>query len=351
MQKALGRGRETGPSHLRRKRKEKSHIAETSDSAYWRTLSGEGLWLDKSMNTKAEERWEQLWLPLWPLASDDFRKGVYRMARKDARLKRYIEANPKALSNLLVVDIDHDDAALRAIWNSHGAMPNAVVENPKNGHAHAVWALAEPVTRTEYARRKPLAFAAAVTEGLRRKVDGDKGYSGLMTKNPEHHSWTAEWWTDELYSLRQLAEALGDHMPTKNWRRTRRKNPVGLGRNCAIFETARHWAYREIRHHWGDPEGLGDAIQTEVHLLNAGYQEPLPHSEASAIANSITRWITTKSRMWRDGPVTYEANFIAIQSARGRKGAKASAKVRTARKEQRQETLKELFKCPPPATP
>ncbi|WP_246014319.1 replication initiation protein [Corynebacterium endometrii] len=48
------------------------------------------------------------------------------------------------MSNLLVVDIDHDDALLRTMWDRDGWRPNAVVENPANGHAHAVWALAAP---------------------------------------------------------------------------------------------------------------------------------------------------------------------------------------------------------------
>jgi len=120
------------------------------------------------MKTTAEVRdsWAQLWLPFWPLASDDLREGIYRMSRECALDRRYVEANPQAVSNLLVVDVDHGDAALRALSNR--PLPNAVVENPTNGHAHAVYALAEPVTRTEYAHRKPLAYAAAVTEGLRR---------------------------------------------------------------------------------------------------------------------------------------------------------------------------------------
>ncbi|MEE1791513.1 replication initiation protein [Streptomyces sp. BE308] len=38
--------------------------------------------------------------------------------------------NPSALSNLLVVDVDHSDAVLRAVslMDSH-PLPNAVVEN------------------------------------------------------------------------------------------------------------------------------------------------------------------------------------------------------------------------------
>lgn len=268
-------------------------------------------------------QWDQMWLPLWPLASDDLLTGVYRHTRGDAMRLKYIEANPRALSNLLVVDIDHEDAALRTLWNRQAWWPNAVVENPANGHAHAVWALCEPITRTEYSRRKPLAYAAAVTEGLRRSVDGDAGYSGLMTKNPAHGDWDALWCTgDRLYSLDELAEHLTEagHMPPASWKRTKRRNTVGLGRNCSIFETARTWAYREIRNHWFDSQGLHDAISAHVHGLNTEFSEPLPVSEARAIAASIHRWIITQSRMWADGPAVYEATFSTIQAARGRKG-------------------------------
>ena len=120
------------------------------------------------------QQWEQAWLPLWPLASDDLLEGIYRQSRPEALQRRYVEANPQALSNLLVVDIDHGDAALRALGTR--PLPHVIVENPRNGHAHAVWGLREPVTRTEYAHRKPLAFAASVTEGLRRAVDGDRSH-------------------------------------------------------------------------------------------------------------------------------------------------------------------------------
>ena len=289
--------------------------------------------------------WGQVWLPLWPLASDDLRHGIYRMGREQALGRRYIEANPHALSNLLIVDIDHEDARLRALWDRAAWLPNAVVENRDSGHAHAVWALREPVTRTEYARRAPLALAAAVTEGLRRSVDGDAGYSGLITKNPVHDAWDAWWVTDHLYTLDELREHLDEagHLPPASWTRTRRRNPVGLGRNCAIFESARTWAYREVRNHWGDPSGLHQAITRHVHMLNAGYSEPLRYSEAKAIAESIWRWMVTRSHIWRDGPAVYEATFTLIQHHRGRKGGTASGEARKRRERDRmQATLMEI---------
>lgn len=75
-------------------------------------------------------RFEQLWLLLWPLVSDALRNGIYRTSREKALGKRYVEANPDALSNLLVVDIDHQDALLRALWEREGWRPNAVGREP-----------------------------------------------------------------------------------------------------------------------------------------------------------------------------------------------------------------------------
>lgn len=275
--------------------------------------------------------WDQVWLPRYPLASDDLAGGVWRMSRPEALEVRYIEVNPHAVSNLLVVDMDRPDAVLRALSapGDH-PMPNCIVENPRNGHAHAVWALADPFPRTEYAHRKPIAYAAAITEGLRRALDGDQGYSGLLTKNPLHPCWDAAWMTSHRYRLAELDELLGEHMPPPGWQRTRRKHPVGLGRNCALFESARTWAYREVRHHWGDPQGLRAAIHAHAAELNAQFPEPLPASELQGIAESIWRWITTRSRMWADGPAVYEATFIAIQSARARKGARKPRPARSA---------------------
>lgn len=265
--------------------------------------------------------WDRIWLPQRPLATDDPTTGLTRTSRTQALDRRLIETNPTALTSLLAVDVDHPDALIRALWDRADWLPTVVTENPTSGHAHAIWALTAPVATTEYAHRRPLALAAAVTEGLRRSVDGDPSYGGLITKNPLNQDWIAHWVTNHTYGLKELAGHLDDAdlMPPASWRRARRKNPIGLGRNCCLFETARTWAYREARHHWGDPDGLHRAITSTVRDLNAGFSDPLPSSETRAIATSIHKWITTKSRIWKDGPATYEATFITIQSARGKK--------------------------------
>ena len=291
-----------------------------------------------AMDEPPTDLWDRIWLPRRPLATDDPTTGLTRTSRTLALDRRLIETNPAALTSLLAVDVDHPDALIRALWDRADWLPTVVTENPGNGHAHAIWALTAPVATTEYAHRRPLALAAAVTEGLRRSVDGDPAFGGLITKNPLNQDWIAHWVTSHTYGLNELAGHLDDAdlMPPTSWRRARRRNPIGLGRNCCLFETARTWAYREARHHWGDPDGLHRAITSIVRDLNQNFSEPLPSSETRAIATSIHKWITTKSRIWKDGPATYEATFITIQSARGKKSGQKRRDI----SRQREELLK-----------
>ena len=288
-----------------------------------------------AMDEPPTDLWDRIWLPRRPLATDDPTTGLTRTSRTLALDRRLIETNPAALTSLLAVDVDHPDALIRALWDRADWLPTVVTENPTSGHAHAIWALTAPVATTEYAHRRPLALAAAVTEGLRRSVDGDPAFGGLITKNPLNGNWSTHWVTSHTYGLNELAGHLDDAdlMPPTSWRRARRRNPVGLGRNCCLFETARTWAYREARHHWGDPDGLHRAITSTVRDLNQNFSDPLPSSETRAIATSIHKWITTKSRIWKDGPATYEATFITIQSARGKKSGQKRRDISSQREE------------------
>ena len=291
-----------------------------------------------AMDEPPTDLWDRIWLPRRPLATDDPTTGLTRTSRTLALDRRLIETNPAALTSLLAVDVDHPDALIRALWDRADWLPTVVTENPGNGHAHAIWALTAPVATTEYAHRRPLALAAAVTEGLRRSVDGDPAFGGLITKNPLNQDWIAHWVTSHTYGLNELAGHLDDAdlMPPTSWRRARRRNPVGLGRNCCLFETARTWAYREARHHWGDPDGLHRAITSTVRDLNQNFSDPLPSSETRAITTSIHKWITTRFYGWTDTRLTSTATFITIQSARGKKSGQKRRDI----SRQREELLK-----------
>ena len=205
--------------------------------------------------------WQEAWLPTYPQATDDLALGIRRTSREQALTRAYIETNPRDLHSLLVTDIDHYDAVIRALWDTKHFRPNIITENPRNGHAHAIWVLLHPFPTTDYARRRPVYQAATITEGLRRYTDADAGYSGLITKNPLHEHWHTLYLHKHRFTFAELVAGLRgvDSYPERGWRtskRLARTDYAGLGRNCFVFETVRIWAYPEVHHHLGKPESL-----------------------------------------------------------------------------------------------
>ena len=274
--------------------------------------------------TREPIQFQDVWMPYRPLATNDYGRGVYRQPRNRALELKHIEANSPHSTNLLVVDIDAPDALMRAVWDRDGWRPNWVAENPLNGHGHAIWALKTGVARTEYARRKPLAYGAAVLEGLRRSVDGDPGYAGLMMKNPVHEDWDVKQFADEPYALDDLFGHLDDlgFMPPQDWRKRAKRDVSGLGRNCQLFELLRNEAYPAINRYWGDADGYAKHVETLAIQINAdSFATPLPYSEVKACANSVSRWVTTKSTMWQAGKEASDERFKARQSYRGTRSA------------------------------
>lgn len=132
-----------------------------------------------------------------------------------------------------------------------------------------------------------------------------------------------EW---DTYDLEQLVQSLQEHgdMPPVSWKRTKRARTQGLGRNCTLFDEARTLAYRYVRslpdRSTASNDLLREYVRRTCHELNATlFTDPLPAREVEDIARSIHKWITTRSRMWRDGAVANAATFVAMQSARGHK--------------------------------
>jgi hypothetical protein len=256
-------------------------------------------------------------LSLRPYCSNDVGKeGLYRLPLVDALSRRLIQANTTRLHVALCFDVDRPTAAID--WQFRGLPePNLSVKNPANGHAHLIYLLEVPVPVSELARIKPIKFMAAIQEGIRRKLDADRGYAGLVVKNPRHASWTTAEWTDQPYDLAYLAEYVDLPSPAEMRRRAKCKNYAGLGRNCTIFEIVRRQAYSLVRDYWR-PDGerlfrqaVLDAVLASNHR-DVG--NPLNPKECRVIAKSISKWI------WRQFT---PAQFREVQSSRGKaKGAK-----------------------------
>jgi hypothetical protein len=218
-------------------------------------------------------------------------------------------------------DVDRADAAVA--WEDVGLPPPTwITQNRANGHAHLVWGLSAPVlVDGAEARRAPIRYLAAVESLMREKLQADPGFGGLITKNPRHPEWRLLRGPVLGYELGELAEhlpGLERHLPR------RRPEEVGVGRNVALFDDLRRWAYRAVRT-YRLAGGLGAwnawlaACSHKALERNGDFLVPLDPRECFWVARSVGKW--TWQRMTLEG-------YLAWRSEQGRRGGLASGQAR-----------------------
>lgn len=253
-------------------------------------------------------------MPKTAYCADDFSEGLKLRRKPHARTRKHVQFNPSQLVSYLCFDVDKDRA--HESWHDANLpCPSLIVQNPENGHAHLLYALASPVARTEAARLKPLKFLAVVEEGLRVKLGADAGFSGLICKTPQHQAWrTFEPIFEAVYDLGDLAEwvDLPKTVPKRLGIRT------GIGRNVELFDRLRFWAYRWLNDYkaQNNLEGWGRAVLGQCQKFN-DFGQPLPNSEVRAVAKSVAKWTWQKYTGRMD-----DKDFSKLQTFR----AKAKAK-------------------------
>jgi len=221
----------------------------------------------------------------------------------------------------LCLDIDRPAGAL-AWEDADLPCPNFATVNPLNKHAHLVWGLAAPVLTTEAAREAPLRYLNSIRNAYTELTGADRGYTGLITKNPLHSSWETLYGHGHLYDLGELAE----YVPNLNKFSdgSQSADQVGIGRNVSLFDQVRQWSYREIRLFRGAGRThfsvWNDHVLSQVEKCNAAFVEPLVFSEVKAIAKSIAKWV------WERDPYA-EQRFRLKQAYRGAMGGIAKGKA------------------------
>ena len=263
-------------------------------------------------------------LPAKPYYTDDLATGLHIAKAEIAKKAKYIQHNGPTHMLWLAFDIDRPGASID--WSDRGApAPNLTVKNQANGHAHALYGLATAVRTAPDGRVAPLRYAAAVENALCDLLGADKGYAGLIVKNPLHRHWQVHEWHDQPYELGELADYLDLKSPTK---KPKVENDYGLGRNCTLFEELRKWAYRAIRQGWPDYRQWLDACLTRAQGLNLNFRNPLAFSEVRATAHSVAKW--THKRITQSDFEHYVArtHTSEIQAHRGRLGGQAKGKTR-----------------------
>jgi hypothetical protein len=261
-------------------------------------------------------------LPKKPYCSDDPKLyGTSINTREKAIHYAHIQPNHPYYTNCFVFDLDYP-VIPEFDYSMFGfPMPNIITENPKNGHAHAIYQLETPIYKTDASRPKPIAFGNAVQRALEQVLKADEAYPGALTKNPFSEQWRVYTPREKAYSLYELAELLelNERDLKKQVKPTEAKD---LGRNCCLFETVRHWAYVEVRQYrrFGY-RGWHDAVLRHCLEFNRSFPIPMKISEVRAIAKSIANYCQRKD------PYHYQ-EFIDRQTRKAKTANQASIAVR-----------------------
>ena len=251
-------------------------------------------------------------LPHKPYCTDDLGQGVIIRPKKTAIQMPYIQHNPPCLITSLVFDIDRSDSYF-AWSDANLPQPTWIAQNRQNNHAHVGYMLATPVCTTHRARQNVIEYLAKIEQAYSLALGADRGYTGLITKNPCHGAWENHIFGVEPYELNYLA----DFVELQELK-TDLKEVSGLGRNCMIFDTVRYWAYKAIRAYRGSTFDiwLGSVLE-QCQNANSAFIKPLPYSEVKATAKSIARYC------WKKDAYHYQ-EFIDRQSRKGKLGGRPS---------------------------
>ncbi|ELB2803286.1 replication initiation protein, partial [Vibrio alginolyticus] len=145
-------------------------------------------------------------LPHKPYCTDEL--GVtYIRPKSSAIKKKYLQVNQPKLVTYLVFDIDRQGGVL-AWYDNDLPTPYWTSKNPENAHAHIAYRLKVPFCTSDIAHSEPIRYAAAIESAMIERLKADRGFAGLLTKNPLHPHWQNEFWTEYEYTLDELAEYL-----------------------------------------------------------------------------------------------------------------------------------------------
>ncbi|EPR4183502.1 replication initiation protein, partial [Salmonella enterica subsp. enterica serovar Bareilly] len=253
-------------------------------------------------------------LPVKPYCSNNLQSGLSIRNKNRALEMLYLQANQPAIQTCLLFDLDEDNAFYK--FDEVGLpVPTFITKSPDSGRCHYGYMLKAGVCKTQHAKLKPLKYAAAVEAGIAGKLASDRGYAGLITKNPLHEHWSPYWSGADLYELDYLADFVELETPKK----AKKSENYGLGRNVNLFEDLRTYAYRRVLKFKKDStyeawerDVLAEGLNNHCNVLN-----PLQYNEIKATARSVSRWT------WKHFD---SATFSEIQTNRAKRPRKTSAK-------------------------
>lgn len=263
---------------------------------------------------------------------------------------RYIQANQPNSLSFMVFDLDYKKAIL-AHEKTDVLTPSFYTVDKKKTTAHAVYMLDNPVHKNQHSKEAPQRLYSAIEDIYGNRLKADKGYSGLVMKNP-FHSEHSLYLPEETLCTVSLAE-MADYVDFEQYNKQLKQQKIETGfsesRNIAVFDLVRGWAYKEIRNYWGKSYKewlmvVQEKTKTVWHNIQGNYNKQSPYSvaEMRATARSIAKWTWNNTTPSGFQVYVEMTHLPHKQKARGKKGGIASGKARLALSSDKREQAKEL---------
>lgn len=292
-------------------------------------------------------------LPKKPYCTDDYANGFRPRILPAAKAieYRHIQPNHPVIKFRLVFDLDRPTGG--GLWSPLFAHvdaglppPNWVAINSKSGNGHVSYELEIPV-KMDDELRKAARYLAAIEQVFGSKLNADPSYSGHLCKNPLNPHWRTEWLTTTPYSLDDLAEFVslaGIKFGAKKV--SSYDECFSIGRNCALFDDLRIWAYKSVRQFWA-PGGLDKfrvAALLKAEMLNSQLflGRELQQAEVKSISKSVATWTWKKMSPEKFRAFVVATHMSDMQSKRGKTGNLKSILVRSEKSNLRMELAKKL---------
>lgn len=221
--------------------------------------------------------------------SNDLTFGLRLLPSEYALKHKYIQANNDKFIMFLVIDLDHNNPL---IFEDVGLpAPNFCVIDNEKSTSHHIYALEAPIPKnyTDKSANKALNLFAKVQQAFTKAAKGDPLYAGMIAKNPLNKHWKT-WNSNHFYSynLYELADYV--ELP----KRLTKRQAIGEGRNCWLFDTVRQWAYKQVlfyKKHQATEKDFYNVVLDKLDKSNVfESSSPLSYNELKAIAKSISKW-------------------------------------------------------------
>lgn len=232
-------------------------------------------------------------LPNMVRCTDFKERGTFFKYKEKALDFKYIELN-QFYKKFLAFDLDYA-GSVDAFMDHNLPPPTFIAKNRKNAHCLYLYALNDPVIYTENGRRKPQKLYEDIDISFGNILKNDDCFAGRLVKNILSPEWELITY-NKIYDLLELLEYVNtrEHV-------FKRKEKIHLdfsSRNCTVFNTGRHWAYREVYlvENFCD---FKEKVENKCFEINTNLYSKtdygiLPYKEVQTISNSISRWTWNK---------------------------------------------------------